>query len=285
MARVRQRRARLSDEETARRVLDAALAQLAADGVSVGLDRLRFEDAIRAADVSRASAYRRWPSRDVFVEDVLVELAQGAYQPAVGAVVAERAAEVVARSGPAARDPGGRHDLLVELVRLTFDIDLAATAASPEFRSYLALRAAFAGVESPALRERIAAALARSERRAVARGAAILARTSELFGLRPVPPLAAPDGFEVIARALSAASIGFVVSAQNDPTLLTATSDLAPYGSSRTAPWSVPAYVLAGLVLQHLEPDPNARPVPADELLTGLAGLVELGAAAAAAAG
>ena len=281
MAPAGQRRARLSDEQTARRVLDAALSQLAAQGVSVGLEQLRFEDAIRAADVSRSSAYRRWPTRDDFVEDVLVELAHGTYQPVVGAVVAARAGEVVAGHAARAADPAGRHDLFVELVRLTFEIDLAATAASADFRNYLAVRAALAGVEAAGLRERIAAALAVTDRRTVARGAAILARAADLFGRRLVAPLVAPDGFEVVARALTAASVGFVVAAQTDPGVLTATRDVAAYGSSRPAAWSVPTLVLTGLVLQHLEPDPQARALPVDELLTGLAGVVDLGAAAA----
>ena len=278
-----QRRVRLSDEQTARRVLGAALAQLAEQGISVGLDQLRFEEVIRAANVSRSSAYRRWPNRDALVEDVLVELAHGTYQPGVGAVVARRAAEVVASHAAQAIDLSERHDLFVELVRMTFEVDLAATAASREFRSYLALRAAFAGIESDELQSRIAAALAVGDRRTVARGAAILARVAGLFGLRLVAPLAAPDGFEVVARAVLAASVGLVVAGQSDPGLLTATRDAAAYGSSRTAPWSVPTYAMTGLVVQHLEPDPGARPLPADQLMAGLAGIVDVGAEAAAA--
>jgi AcrR family transcriptional regulator len=280
----RARRPRLSDEQTARRVLDAALAQLADRGISVGLDQLGFEDAIRAADVARASAYRRWPTRDAFVEDVLVELAHGAYQPTVGAEVAARAEEVIARYAVQAEDPTRRHDLFVELVRLTFHIDLTATVGSPEFRTYLALRAAFAGIGDPGLRERIAAALATSERQGLARGTAILARAAELFGQRLVPPLVAPEGFEVVARAISAASIGFVVSALTDPGVPAVTRHVAAYGSTRAAAWTVPDFVLTGLVLQHVERDPDAVPLPADELVAGLSGLVDLGAAAAAAA-
>jgi len=277
------RRARLSDEQTARRVLDAALAQLAEQGISVGLDQLRYEDVVRAADVSRSSAYRRWPNRDALVEDVLVELARGAYQPGIGAIVAGRAAEVVASHAAQAADSAGRYDLFVELVRLTFEIDLAATAASREFRSYLALRAAFAGIESDELRSRIAAALAVGDRRTVARGAAVLTSAARLFGMRLVAPLAAPEGFEVVARAIFAASVGFVVAAQSDPSLLATTRDAAAYGSSSVAAWSVPAFAMTGLVLQHLEPDPDTRQLPAAELLAGLARIVGEGADAAAA--
>ncbi len=279
------RRPRLSDEQTARRVLDAALVQLAQHGVSVGLDRLRFEDVIRDADVSRSSAYRRWPSRDAFVEDVLVELAGGVYQPAVGVLVAQRAGDVLGALPDSATDLGARRDLLVELVRLTFEADLAATAASAEFRAFLALRAAFTGVESDELRRRFATALALTDRRTVARGAAILARVAEVFGLRLVAPLTAPDGFDVVARAVSAANVGFVVTAQSDPALLATTRTVAAYGSARAAAWSEPVYAMTGLVLQHLEPDPAARVRSPDELRAGLADIVEVGAAAAAEVG
>ena len=276
---------RFTDEQTARQVLDTALAMLAEEGISVGLERLRFEDVIRAAGVSRSSAYRRWPSRDAFVADVLVELAQGTGAPGIGAVIERRAADAIASHAGRATDLAGRRDLFIEMVRLTFKIDLAATVASAEFRSYLALRAAVAGVDSASVRERVAGALAVSERRTVARGAAIIARAAELFGLRLVAPLTAPGGFEVVARGVAAASVGFIVSAQTDPGLLTTTRDVAAYGSARTASWSVPVYVLAGLVLQHLEPDPDAGVLPAEELLAALAGLVGLGDEAAAAAG
>jgi AcrR family transcriptional regulator len=264
-------------------VLDAALAQLAEHGVSVGLDRLRFEDVIRDANVSRSSAYRRWPSRDAFVEDVLVELAGGVYQPGIGAVVARRAGDVLGVLPASATDPGARRDLLVELVRLTFETDVVATAASAEFRAFLALRAAFTGIESDELRGRFATALAVTDRRTVARGAAILARVADVFGLRLVGPLTAPEGFDVVARAVSAASVGFVVAAQSDPALLVTTRTTAAYGSSRAAAWSEPVYVLTGLVLQHLEPNPAARVLSAEELRAGLADIVEVGAAAAAA--
>ncbi len=279
------RRPRLSDEQTARRMLDTALAQLAARGVSVGLERIRFEDVIRDADVSRSSAYRRWPSRAAFVEDVLVELAGGAYQPAIGAVVAQQAGDILGTVTATATDPVSRRELLVELVRLTFEVDLAATAASAEFRAFLALRAALAGVESDELRRRVAGALSVADRRTVTRGAAILTRVAEIFGLRLVAPLTPPDGFDLVAQALSAASVGFVIATQSDPALLTARRVVAAFGSSRAAAWSEPVYAMTGLVLQHLELDPAARVLSADELRAGLADVVEVGAVAAAAVG
>jgi hypothetical protein len=102
------------------------------------------QDIIRAADVFRSSAYRRWPNRDAFVEDDLVELApgraptghRGGRRAACGEVLAAHAGRA---ADPA--DPADRRDLFVEMVRLTFEIHLAATASSPEFCSYLSRHA------------------------------------------------------------------------------------------------------------------------------------------------
>ena len=180
----RRRRPRRSDAETGRLMLDAALELLAEDGVSVALDGLQLEDVIRRADVSRTSAYRRWPTREAFLEDVLVELAQGAELTEVGPRVGAEGAALLAAHRDALTTEEGRREVFVELLRLSLQTDLEATLASPAFRTYLALRAAFVGVPSEDLRTRLAAALALSERRAVAQlGEDPAARRQALQGL------------------------------------------------------------------------------------------------------
>ncbi|WP_307844724.1 TetR/AcrR family transcriptional regulator [Actinotalea solisilvae] len=277
----RTRRARLSDAETERRVLDAALDALATHGITVGLDGLRFEDVIRAADVSRTSAYRRWPTREAFLDDVLLALARGSELPTIGEQVTAEATSLLDTVADDLVSPAGRRDLLVELHRLAFRADVGATLASPQFQTYLALRAAFVGVPSPELRAALAEALARSERRAVARGRAVIGGVARLFGLRLAAPLAGEEGLDVVARTVSAATNGFMVAALADPGLVHDTRPLAPYGSRRTAEWSVPVLALTGIVLGHLEEDPGASVPPPDALVTGLRGLVAVGAEAA----
>ena len=266
-------------------MLDAALELLAEDGVSVALDGLQLEDVIRRADVSRTSAYRRWPTREAFLEDVLVELAQGAELTEVGPRVGAEGAALLAAHRDALTTEEGRREVFVELLRLSLQTDLEAILASPAFRTYLALRAAFVGVPSEDLRTRLAAALAHSERRTVARGSAILSGACRLLGLRLTGPLGdGPDGPTVLSRAIAASTTGFVVAALADPDVVTATRRLAPFGSSRPAQWSVPALTLAGLVLAHVEPDPDATVPDVDSLVAALPRLVDAGAAAAAGA-
>lgn len=60
--------------DAAARVVDAAVAQVRRRGVSVALDRIGLEEAIAASGVARATAYRRWPSRQEFLREVLVQV-------------------------------------------------------------------------------------------------------------------------------------------------------------------------------------------------------------------
>jgi AcrR family transcriptional regulator len=275
MPTARQRRPRLTDEQTARRVLDAALAMLADGGINVGLDNLRFEDVIRAADVSRTSAYRRWPTRDAFVEDVLVELARDSDLLEVGSSIAARVSAAATALGPATATEAGRRDLLVELLRISLQAEVEAMAASAQFRTNLALRGAFLGVRSPELRTEVVTALTAGEHRATARAAALLSRVVALCGHRLAPPLTGPEGFEVVGRSVAAASIGFVLTALAEPAIVTGTHLMAAYGSTRSGEWSVPTLALAGTVMVHVEPDPDAVALPPDELASAVTTLVD----------
>ncbi|WP_449385987.1 hypothetical protein [Cellulomonas soli] len=264
-------------------MLTAALDQLAEQGVSVGLDGLLLEDVIRRADVSRTSAYRRWPTRDAFLADVLLEVARGTDLPGVGARVTAEAQPLLDPRTLDVSTPAARHGLFVELLRLSFQADLDGIAASPQLAAYLALRAAFAGIPDPGLRDALAAELVRSERRTVARGATILSGAARLLGYRLVAPLTGAEGYDVVARAIAAMTTGFAIAGQADPALVRQARPQAPFGVERVAAWSVPAFALAGLVLTHLEPDPafTGSDGDLDELVVALAALVEDGRRAA----
>lgn len=267
-------------------MLDAALELLAEDGVTVGLDGLQLEDVIRRADVSRTSAYRRWPTREAFLQDVLVALAQGAELADVGARVAAEGADLLAGRLDDLATPEGRWSLFVDLLRLSFQTDLESTLAAPQFQTYLALRAAFVGVPSDELRARLAAALARSERRTVARGSAVLLGACRVLGLRVSGPLGEGEaGAERLARAIAATTTGFVLAGLAEPELVTASVHASPFGSPRAASWTVPTLALTTLVLAHVAPDPDAAQPDVDELSAALLALVEAGARAAAEAG
>ena len=253
------RRTRLNDAETERRMLDAALSLMGERGMSVSLEHLSLEEVIRAAGVSRTSAYRRWPYKDLFLSDLLLELARGNDLGEVSLPMADAVSALLAGRSAELHTQAGRRDFGVELLRTASQSDLERISASAHFRTYIALRATFLGLPDGELRGEIGAALTETEHRFTMSRAQIFAETAGLLGYRLAPPLTGPGGFELVARAVGATMTGMVVASLADPDLVTATRTLRAFGATRSAEWSTPAFVLTGIVVAHLEPDPEVH--------------------------
>ncbi len=254
---VARRRSRLSDAQTERRMLDAGLDLVEAGGFTVSLEHLGFEEAITAAGVSRASAYRRWPRKELFLADLVLELARATDLADEGAaLVAAAAAELAERAQELLAEPA-RTDLVVDVVRRVMEADAEAVARSQRWRTYVALHVTFAGLPDGDLRREVAEALVATERRFTARRAEALAWFAALVGYRLVPGQDDADGFRRLAFALGASATGVMVRAMADPEVLSRRTDLAVLGTSRPLPWTEPALVAAGVVRSYLEPDPD----------------------------
>ncbi|MBL1068048.1 TetR/AcrR family transcriptional regulator [Streptomyces sp. 7-21] len=254
--RVTRRRRRLSDAETAQRMLDAAASRVERTGLTVSLEHLSFEDIIREAGVARAAVYRRWPYKDLFFSDLLVRLARSA-PAAVGAdgQVGEDAIRSLAleRIGQFATAQG-RHELLVELLRLGALRDFEAMRASRQWRTYIALHATFLSLADGDVRREVADGLAAAERDLTDRIAGSYRRLAELFGLRLRPDLGLT--FEELATQLSATMRGFVLTAPARPELAGRRVQHGAFGTADDAEWSQPALGIAATALSFLEPDP-----------------------------
>jgi AcrR family transcriptional regulator len=254
---VARRRPRLSDAQTERRMLDAGLQVVDAGGFTVSLEHLGFEEVIASAGVSRASAYRRWPHKDLFLGDLLLELARATDLADEGAaLIAEASGELADRAEELLAEPA-RTDLVVDVVRRLMEADAAVIAGSQRWRTYVALHVTFAGLPDGDLRRQVAEVLVDTERQFTARRAEALAWFAALVGYRLVPGQDDPDGFRRLAFALGASATGVMVRALADPALLTRHSRLAVLGTSRPLPWTEPALLAAGVVRSYLEPDPD----------------------------
>ncbi len=253
---VGRRRQRLSDEETERRMLAAATAQVNHTGLTVSLDHLSFEEIIRDAGVSRSTVYRRWPYKDLFFRDLLMELARAATPAAVAsASVTAPAIERVLRDRISWFETAdGRRDLLLEIIRVGAEHDFELVHGSTEWRTYLALHATFLSVADDELRDELQERLAESERSFVRRVAASWERVCGLFGYRLRPELEAT--FEIIAALVSADLRGAVIMALANPELATRRVRGRPFGAGYDAEWSPQAIALAGIAWAFLEPDP-----------------------------
>jgi len=244
---------RLSDRETEERMLRAALAMVKRDGLTVSLDHISFEDVIRDADVSRSAVYRRWPYKDLFVSDLVKELARDATPAIVGDEVA-LLRRIVTGHLAWLETAQSRQALLAELFRQLALLDFQTLSGAPEWRTYLALHATFMSLSEGELRDQVQAALAQSERARLAQVAASWAHLAGLFGYRLRPGTGVT--FETIAALVSAQIRGLVVMALTTADTVTQRLRCSPFGAHGESEWSLPALGVASIATTFLEPDP-----------------------------
>ncbi len=240
-------------------MLDAAVAMVNETGLTVSLDHLSFEDVIRDARVSRSTVYRRWPYKDLFLGDLLRELA-GAATPAV--ISSEETSvpeirQVVLEHVDWLRPPDRRPELILELIRRVAVTEFETMHRSTEWRTYLALHATYLSIADEDLRRDLREGLARSERDFVSRIAQAWQRLVALFGYRLRPQLGAT--YEDFASMASADLRGHVILSLADPDIGSRRLHVRPFGASQEADWSPPGLALASIAQVFFEPDPEVR--------------------------
>src|ERR1700722_1646445 len=68
---------RVPAEEVRRRMLEAGRELAIESGAALTIEHLRVEEIIQRARVPRSSAYRLWPYREEYIDDLLCHLAGG----------------------------------------------------------------------------------------------------------------------------------------------------------------------------------------------------------------
>lgn len=266
----------MSDRETERRVLDAAVALVHEQGISTGLESIPFDEVVRQAGVSRTSAYRRWPKRDHFYGDVLLELAGGTTLPAPETSILGPAADVVLDHAPRLDSTQGHRDLVVELLRVSIGADYQVVSTSPQWRTFTVLLASHQGITDPQVRDEVTAALASAERRVTDARARAYAQFTGLLGYRLVAPLAGPDGFELMSRAAGATMSGLLTRLTLGENATDTPRPMRAFGSTQPAQWDPAVYMVASTVLAYIEPDPGVQwtHTRIDDLVTALTSYV-----------
>jgi AcrR family transcriptional regulator len=246
---------RLSHAETEQRMLATARELVNRTGLTVSLDHLGFEEIIRAADVSRSAAYRRWPQKGLFLVDLVRELVESAAPPTIVDDEITLITSIVESNVEWLATADGRQHLLAELFRRLAVLDFDALHRSPGWRTYIALHATFIGLDDGELREQVRAQLAESERRHLGRVAQSWERLSVLFGFRLRPELGTT--FDSIAILVSASLRGLFLMALASPWIATQRTSASPFGAGTREEWSLAAYGIASIASAHLEPDPG----------------------------
>jgi len=250
------RNRRLSEQETRDRMLRAAIAMINRTGLTVSLDHISFEDVIRDAGVSRSTAYRHWPYKDLFFSDLVKELASNA-NPTIIHDEIQLMKRVLTEHLDWLETPQQRHSLILELIRQLALLDFQTVFTSPGWRTYLALHATFSSLTDSELRDQIQAALAQAEATRTAQVAHAWQQLAGLFGYRLRPELA--TSFETLATLLTATMRGLVITALSTPGIATHLTVASPFGAAGKDQWSLPAIGIASIATAFLEPDPTTR--------------------------
>ena len=247
------RRRRLSEAETTDRMLETAVAMLGRGGLTVSLDHVSLEEVIREAGVSRSAVYRRWPYKDLFFRDVVIELA-GNVAPGIFDQEVRLLRQVVAEREEWLKTPELRSGLVTELIRQLALLDFEVLYESATFRTYLTLNAAFLSIADGETREHVRAALADAGQAHIARVAAAWELLASLFGFRLSPSTEAT--FESLATLLDASLHGLVLAASSEPGIVAKRVRARPFGAVEEADWSLLALSFANIAWGLLEPDP-----------------------------
>lgn len=235
-------------------MLRTAADAVARTGITVSLEHIRLEDVIREAGVSRSTAYRRWPNKDQFLGDLLLELARGqeprqstGADAALGLVRALFAVRI-----DWLRTSEGRRRLLVEVVRETAAQDFRQIYESGHWRTYLALTSTAASLPAGELRDQVRQALATSEQALVDGVAASTRAVADLLGLRLRDPRVS---FETLAQLTNAMMRGHIAKALVEPEF--ADERIGGDILDAEGDWTLPGLGLVGIVTTYVEPDPD----------------------------
>ena len=134
------RRPRRSADETKTHLIEAGISELRRSGMSIGLDAVNLEQAVRAANVPRSSAYAVWSNEEEHSPQV------GFQRAVLYAVIQQRkrTLEKLAQDShdmlSGLQDTRPSRESMREIIRLTAGANATLAADSIEWRLTIALR-------------------------------------------------------------------------------------------------------------------------------------------------
>lgn len=195
------RRPRRTEKQTRELIMAAAVEHVSTNGLRA-TPSLSMEDIIAAADVPRATAYRLWPSREIFATDVLDRLARGQSTPTLDLEAIETAVHAVAAEVSAGAEGIEIVGMLMgTIIEKEFDL----LVDSHPWRAFLAYETALSSIPDPDQRARLLNRLAENEERTTHGIALLYGRVAAALGLRPRAEdslLLAAQASRVLARGL-----------------------------------------------------------------------------------
>jgi len=255
-------------------MLEAGRELAIESGAALTIEHLRVEEIIRRANVPRSSAYRMWPYREDYIDDLLSYLAgagnwfneRPVFDPETFTVLKQ----AVEDNRELISQPEGRRALLCEVVRVTVAQNYHALSESGTWRLHMALSATLGSTRSGEARQKIAAALEESQRVSRDSLVAVFRFLAAELGLRMRDPAATIEHMQLAGGLLvqslalrnvqvQAAADGNDGEAAQVDALLNAPLT-GPGLDGKPAEWTLAAYAYMAVVDAFIELDPDFTP-------------------------
>jgi hypothetical protein len=266
---------RVPAEEVRRRMLEAGRELAIESGAALTIEHLRVEEIIQRARVPRSSAYRMWPYREEYIDDLLCYLAgagnwfndRPVFDPETFTVLKQAVEDNRELIGSSE----GRRALLCEIVRLTVAQNYAALTESGTWRLHMALSATLGSTRSGEARQKIAAALEQSQRVSRDSLVAVFGFLAAELGLRMRHPAATIEHMQLagglLVQSVALRNVQVRAAAGGDDsgeaalvdTLLNAPLP-GPGLHGQPAEWTLAAFAYMGVVDAFIELDPDFTP-------------------------
>jgi hypothetical protein len=266
---------RVPAEEVRRRMLEAGRELAIEAGAALTIEHLRVEEIIQRARVPRSSAYRMWPYREEYIDDLLCYLAgagnwfndRPVFDPETFTVLKQ----VVEDNRELAGSPEGRRALLCEIVRLTVAQNYGALTESGTWRLHMALSATLGSTRSGEARQKIAAALEQSQRVSRDSLVAVFGFLAAELGLRMRDPAATIEHMQLagglLVQSVALRNVQVRAAADGDDAGEAAQVDAllnaplpGPGLHGQPAEWTLAAFAYMGVVDAFIELDPDFTP-------------------------
>lgn len=266
---------RVPAEEVRRRMLEAGRELAIESGAALTIEHLRVEEIIQRARVPRSSAYRMWPYREEYIDDLLCYLAgagnwfndRPVFDPETFTVLKQAVEDNRELIG----SPEGRRALLCEIVRLTVAQNYAALTESGTWRLHMALSATLGSTRSGEARQKIAAALEESQRVSRDSLVAVFGFLAQELGLRMRDPAATIEHMQLagglLVQSVALRNVQVQAAADGDDSGEAAVVDTllnvplpGPGLHGQPAEWTLAAFAYMGVVDAFIELDPDFTP-------------------------
>lgn len=266
---------RVPAEEVRRRMLEAGRELAIEAGAALTIEHLRVEEIIQRARVPRSSAYRMWPYREEYIDDLLCYLAgagnwfndRPVFDPETFTVLKQ----VVEDNRELISQPGGRRAVLCEIVRLTVAQNYAALTESGTWRLHMALSATLGSTRSGEARQKIAAALEESQRVSRDSLVAVFGFLAQELGLRMRDPAATIEHMQLagglLVQSVALRNVQVQAAADGEDSGEAAVVDAllnaplpGPGLHGQPAEWTLAAFAYMGVVDAFIELDPDFTP-------------------------